>query len=211
MTPKKIFILLCGILLVVQTNAQDVSSKKTSFQGYSGGMMLHSGYLSGGAVGIHSHESISLQGAPFGIGGLLRFHVGKHLRIGGEGYNSTLHYGNNKSYMTLSWGGLLVDNPWKLNKFTVFPGVTVGGGSVKNITVVNNHPDSSIEKDAIYRKYSTLVVSPFIGMEYALSPKMHLITKIDYIVDIGGKQSDFARGARVYLGVVFFHGGKGKE
>ena len=202
------FLLLSGIMLVLQTTAQDVSSKKTHFQGYSGGMMYHTGYLSGGAVDISSHETVKLQGAPSGIGGLLRFHFGKHFRIGGEGYNSTLHYGKNNSYATLSWGGLLLDSPWAINKFTVFFGGTIGGGSVKNITVVNNRPIRPIEKEAIYRKYSVMIADPFIGMEYAINRRMHLITKIDCLFDMTGKQSDFATGPRVYLGIVFFHGKK---
>ena len=205
MAKKSFFFFYC-ILLVLQTSAQDASSKKFHFQGYSGGMMLHTGYLSGGEVKINPQEPIQLQGVPFGLGGLLRFHLGKHLRIGGEGYNSTLHYEKNNSYTALSWGGLLIDSPWKINKFTLFFGGTMGGGSVKNITAVNNH--SSIEKEAIYRKYSVMLIDPFIGMEYALTHRMHLITKIDCIVDINGKQSDFTIGPRIYLGIVFFHGKK---
>ena len=206
MIHKKLLLLLYSLLFILPATAQDASSKKMYLQGYSGGMMLHTGYLSGGKVNINPRETIELQGAPFGLGGLLRFHFGKHLRIGGEGYNSTLHYGKNNSFLALSWGGLLVDSPWKVtDRLTFFGGGTIGGGNVKNITVTNNHPILPIEQEALYRKYAVMIADPFIGMEYALNRRMLLITKIDYLVNFTGKQSDFTTGPRVYLGIIFFH------
>ena len=205
---KKRLLYFCCILFFLQTKAQGVDNKKTYFQGYSGGMMLHTGYISGGTVSVNSQEKIKLQGMPFGIGGLLRFHFGNHFRAGGEGYSSTLHYGKNKSYSSLSWGGLLLDCQWKINKFTLFLGGTIGGGSVKNITILNNFFPHSIEKNATYKKYTVMVADPFIGMEYAIAQKVHLITKVDCIINITNKQPDFAIGTRFYVGIVFFHAKK---
>jgi len=190
---------------------QDINSKKMSFQGYSGGMMLHTGYLSGGEVNIANFsEKINIQGMPFGIGGLLRFHFGKYLRIGGEGYNSTLHYWKNKSYANLGWGGLLMDCQWKINKFTIFGGVTIGGGSLKNTTILNNISAHSLKENAVYQQHTLMIADPFIGMEYALAQRVHLIAKIDCILNLTEKPSDFAIGPRFYVGIVFFHARKGK-
>jgi len=195
-----------AIFIQIVAQNQDINSKKKSFQGYSGGMMLHTGYLSGGEVNIDNFsEKINIQGAPFGIGGLLRFHFGKHLRIGSEGYNSTLHYWKNKSHTTLGWGGLLIDCQWKINKFTVFLGGTMGGGSLKNTTVLSNASPHSLKENAVYQKYTLLIADPFIGMEYTITQKIHLITKIDCLVNLTNKQSDFAIGPRLYLGIIFFH------
>ena len=181
-------------------------NKKNSIQAYSGGMMLHTGYLSAGEVDMPDlQENIKIQGVPWGLGGLLRFNVGKHLRIGGEGYNSTLHYGKNKSYTTLSWGGILIDCQWEINKITLFFGATIGGGSVKNITVINAVSPHAAGENAVYRKYSVAVADPFIGMEYAVAQRVRLITKVDYVFNIAKRQPDFATGVRVYAGVVFFH------
>ena len=205
MLHKKWLLFLCSLIICFQTTAQNASNKKINLQTYSGGMMFHTGYLSDGKVNVHNSQApVQLQGTPFGIGGLLRFHINEHFRIGGEGYTSTLHYGKNKSYMTLGWGGLLLDSPWKINHFTVFAGTTIGGGSIKNIAVTDN-PSHSIETNALYRKYSVMLIDPFIGMEYAISSKIHLITKIDWIVPLSEKQSDWATGFRVYLGIVFVH------
>jgi len=181
------------------------------FQGYSGGMMLHTGYVWGGSVHTQRFpEKIKIEGMPFGIGGLLRFHLGKHLCIGGEGYNSTLFYGKNKSNTTLSWGGLLIDYQYEIKKFTVFSGGTVGGGSVKNITVFADVSNPNAE-NAVYQRYAIMLINPFIGTEYALSPKIHLIMKADYLINITAKRSDFATGFRIYAGFVFFHGRKNAE
>ena len=204
---RRLFLSFCYAIIFLQTNGrnvQDVENKKMHIQGYSGGMMFHTGYLSGGHLNISDIQGkVNIEGAPVGIGGLLRFHLGKHLRIGGEGYTSTLRYGGNDSYMTLGWGGLLIDYQWKIDKFTVFLGATIGGGSIKNITVL--HTINSIEKSAVYRKYALMIADPFMGMEYALTRRIRLITKADFIININQKQTDFAIGPRVYAGIVFFH------
>jgi hypothetical protein len=182
------------------------------FQGYSGGMMIHAGYLWAKGISVpNAHEQIKMDGMTWGIGGLMRLHFGKHFRVGGEGYNSSLHYGKNKSYATLSWGGLLLDCKWKINKFTLFLGGTVGGGSVKNIRILDAVSPNSTEKNAIYRKYTVMIADPFLGMEYAISQRLYFITKADYIFNITEKQPDFAKGIRIYAGFVFFHTRKSKQ
>ncbi|MCL2131150.1 MAG: hypothetical protein FWH36_01650 [Lentimicrobiaceae bacterium] len=206
---KLIFLCFCFPVCFLQTNAQDADSGKKVFQGYSGGMMVHTGYISAGEVNLPDfQEKIKIQGMPWGLGGVLRFHFGKHLRIGGEGYNSTLHYGKNKSYAALSWGGLLIDCQWNINKFTLFLGGTIGGGNVKNITLLNPVSARSTGENAVYRRYAVMIADPFIGMEYALTQRIRLIAKADCIFNIAEKQPDFAAGVRIYAGVVFFQAGK---
>ena len=208
---KKILLFCNCVIAFFPLFAQDTSEKGFSFQGYSGGMMLHSGYLFGGHINLpNTSESVAIRGIPFGLGGTLRVHFGEHFRVGMEGHSSTLHYGeNNKSFVSLGWGGLLVDWHWKIKRTAIFCGGTIGGGSVKNIAVLNNV--NSIEKNAVYRKYSVMVVNPFIGAEYALTDKIRWITKIDCIVNLTQRQSDFAIGPRVYTGFVFFHARKGHK
>lgn len=207
---RMIFFFCCmAVFMQVMAQNQEENSKKMCFQGYSGGMMLHTGYLLGGKIKVANFpEKIKIQGAPFGIGGLLRFHFGKHLRMGGEGYNSSLRYWKNKSYTSLGWGGLLVDCQWKINKFTVFAGGTIGGGNLKNTTVLNNASSHFIEKNAVYQKHTVMLIDPFIGMEYAIAQRVRLIAKIDCLVNLTPKQSDFAIGPRFYAGIVFFHARK---
>jgi len=207
----KTFLFFCCLAVVLRTSILASDGNKMAFQAYSGGMMLHCGYVFGGTVKADAFsEKIKVEGVPFGLGGLLRFHFGEHLRIGGEGYSTTLRYGKNKSYATLGWGGLLIDCKWEINKFTVFLGGTIGGGSLKNVIITNDRIDNPKEKDAIYRKYSVMIFDPFLGVEYAVSQKIRLIAKVDYIFNIGKKQSDFATGTRFYAGIIFLHASKNK-
>jgi hypothetical protein len=55
-----------------------------------------------------------------------------------------------------------------------------------------------------------MIADPFMGMEYAIANKIHLITKVDCIFNITQKQPDFAIGTRFYAGIVFFYARKSK-
>ena len=204
---KKIFLLCNCIIALSSVFSQGTDSKKMKFQGYSGGMMLHTGYLFGGDLYLYdSSKPIKIQGVPFGIGGAIRFCFGEHLRIGIEGYSSNLMYGEkNNSFLSLGWGGVLIDCQWKIKKTSIFCGGTFGGGGVKNIAVVGNDLINPLEANAVYRKYGVIVITPFVGMEYAMSTKIHLIIKVDCITNLTKKQSDFVIGPRIYIGFNFSH------
>mgnify|MGYP002520597827 FL=1 len=183
-----------------------------AFSGYSGGMMVHSGYVSAGNVtftppngGVPVTAKIS--GLPLGIGGALKIHFGKHLRIGTEGYSSNLRYGKNGSYEHTGWGGLLVDGVLPLGRWFPFAGITLGGGGVKNVTALQDTTGDFALDDGTtsYRKYTFMALAPFIGVEYALTARIHLVLKADWLLDATSRQSDFVRGPRVYFGFMFCH------
>jgi hypothetical protein len=44
---------------------------------------------------------------------------------------------------------------------------------------------------------------PFAGFEYALSKKIHLMCKADYIFNVSNPQADFLTGTRFYFGFAF--------
>ena len=183
-----------------------------AFSGYSGGMMIHSGYVSAGNVtftppngGVPVTAKIS--GLPLGIGGALKIHFGKHLRIGTEGYSSNLRYGKNGSYEHTGWGGLLADGVLPLGRWFPFAGITLGGGGVKNVTALQDTTGDFALDDGTtsYRKYTFMALAPFIGVEYALTARIHLVLKADWLLDATSRQSDFVRGPRVYFGFMFCH------
>ncbi len=105
------------LFLVFAASAQESTRSKFAYAGFSGGMMIHTGYLYGGSIspatdaGCNCLYDRKIAGAPFGIGGAARVHFGEHLRIGTEGYVSTLNYGGkgNDSFARLGWGGVLAD------------------------------------------------------------------------------------------------------
>lgn len=76
---KYIILFLLIIIPFTQNQAQN-------HQRFDGGMMVHTGYLHGDLTALN-HKA---EGMTFGLGGVLRYHLGNHFRLGGEGYVSTL-------------------------------------------------------------------------------------------------------------------------
>jgi len=207
------FFSLC-LLFSLASNAfaENKNASKLAYSGFSGGMMLHTGFVQSRDFAFYNsngtvRETAKLQGAPFGIGGAIRLHFGEHLRVGSEGYVSTLTYGKNHSYSSVGWGGLLADCAWHINSWTPFVGGTIGGGSVKNLTLLEPTPDDfKLENNSTsYRKYTFMALTPFVGVEYAMTEKVHLVLKVDYLLNLTNWQDDFATGPRVYFGFMFCH------
>lgn len=203
---KKIIATLIFLFFCIFVNAQE-EKKRMGYSGFSGGMMLHLGYVQSGNFTFTSSsgfsETMQLSGLAFGIGGQLRVCFGEHLRIGGEGYVSEHKY-KNSSYTSIGWGGFLADCVWEIGKFSPFIGGTVGGGSQKNVTNFSAQKnDYNLDNIVSFRKYGFVCIVPFIGLEYALSTKIHLIFKIDYIFNVSNPQKDFTTGPRFYFGFSF--------
>lgn len=207
MRSKIVIMISIFFLLCMFVNAQEEKGK-LAYSGYTGGMMLHLGYVQSGNFTFTDpssqfSETMQLKGLAFGIGGQLRVCFGKHLRVGMEGYVTQYTYRNN-SYASVGWGGVLADCIWNIGKFSPFVGGTFGGGSQKNITNFSAPKNNYILDEIVsYRKYGFLCVVPFAGFEYALSKKVHLMFKVDYIFNVSNPQDDFATGARFYFGFTF--------
>ena len=203
---KKILLTTFALLLfALGAEARD----RLYYRGFSGGMMLHSGWVSAGDVAVGTLGQ-AMRGMPKGIGGALKVQLGEHFRVGTEGYTSTLSYGEYGSSLSLGWGGVLVDWMFEAKMFSPYFGATIGGGGVKNITL-NDHPanDFIAEENLSYRKYSLPVVAPFVGVDYPLSERMSLTFKADYIMPLSvgslPAATDFPSGVRLYFGFLFSH------
>lgn len=198
--------LLC--VSAVAVSAQDAGALR--FRGFSGGMTIHSGYLSAGRINIVSADGLSsyshdVNGAPLGLGGSMRVHFGNHLRVGGEGYGTTLKYGGNGSFLRVSWGGVLVDGIWRTGRFSPFAGVTFGGGSLKNVTLFERaKTDMKAEEQASYRRYGFMAAVPFAGVEFHATEKIALVLKTDWMFNVTNPQPDFPSGPRIYFGISFY-------
>lgn len=205
----KIVLTISFLLGVLFASSQE-KKHAIKYEGFSGGMLLHSGYVQGKTFEITdlSGNVVSrqkMEGFPFGIGGAMRIHLGKHWRIGGEGYVSTLKYNHNGSYSSIGWGGILMDCMWQMNKISFFAGGTIGGGSTKNVTLQNDYGnDYQTEENVSFRKYGFMAITPFVGMEYAVTDKIRLTFKIDYLLNVSNFQNDFVTGPRVYIGFMFY-------
>lgn len=192
------------ILLLGTTNAT-ASSLDLRYRGFSGGMMLHTGWISRGHIGVGGATQ-RIAGLPTGIGGALRLHLGDHLRVGTEGYTSGVSYGEWDSSLTIGWGGLLVDWYWQLGQWAPYVGGTVGGGRVEHLTLTSTPQlDLTPEEGLSYRNYGVGVVTPFVGVDYSLNERMTLTFKGDWLLPLGRREFDFPSGPRFYVGFMFHH------
>ena len=205
MNKKYVFVAFFLISILSSGLAQEGGLK---YRGFSGGMMIHSGYLKSSTFTIHSpYLSVqnTVEGLSFGLGGCARIHFGNNLRVGGEGFISNVRYGDYNSHFKLSSGGLLVDYAVSFSRFTTFAGAVFGGGSVENITL-NSKPlnDYTAEASTSYRTYSFIYITPMLGLEYALTKKLSLMMKMDYMFNVNNPQDDFAKGIRIFFGMMFY-------
>ena len=210
---KLIFFAIFALTLcTVDAQTSESSRGRMSFSGYSGGMMIHTGYVQGSPFSLtmpdgHNTVEMKMKGVPYGIGGTVKLQFGKHLRAGFEGYVTTLNYGGNGCHESIGWGGLLADCVWMFGKWTIFAGGTVGGGSVKNLTLLEKPDSDFLVENATtsYRKYGFVALTPFVGVEYAVLERIHLVLKTDGLFNVSNFQPDFVTGPRIYFGVMFCH------
>lgn len=194
---KRIFLATLFLLMAMMAVAQE----KKLLRGFDGGMMVHTGYLSGNldAIGYQA------KAAPMGIGGVIRLHLGDHFRIGSEGYVSTLSQRGNGSYLKYGWGGILADFYMVFGRFQPYAGLTLGGGAMTTLLMFEE-PSSAWApvNGTIYHKQGFMAVDPFVGCDFIVSGPMHLTLKLDYLCALSGSKL-LPHGPRVYVGFLFYH------
>ena len=190
--------------------------KMPVFQGYSGGMMLHAGYLFGknpSAI-LPSGESISPQGLTTGIGGSLRINLWKHLRVGCEGYVSTMKCGvtdmkdvlQSGSYVRTGSGGVLADACWRMEKVWPYIGAAVGGGAMRTLALVDGtEEDWQPEELAMLTKQGFGYVNPYVGIDWCMTKRVHLTLRMDWMLALADKQLVLPTGPRFFFGFMFCH------
>lgn len=202
---KKIYTLALALVVALGAAAQ-TNKGAFAYNGFSGGMMLHAGWANRGDIAIGLAPAQALKGIPMGIGGALKVRFGNHLRLGTEGYTSSLGYGDYGSSVSIGWGGLLADWCWQWGELKPYVGATIGGGVVENLTLTSKpEVDLLPEANVSYRHYGVGVVVPFVGVEYGLTERMSLTVKADRMIALGRSQFDFPGGVRCYIGFMFNH------
>jgi hypothetical protein len=176
-----------------------------AIKGFSGGMMVHTGYLSG----CDNPFGYDAAGATFGIGGVAKLHLSKHFRAGFEGYfsNMGLHKGvSSGSFNKLFWTGALADCFWKVGKFYPYVGATVGGGMETAFYMFEGDKHDWLpEAAAVYNKKPFFAVDPFVGVEYAVGEALRLTLKADWLLAINKDGLNRPMGPRIYFGFIFAH------
>ena len=192
------------------------SDKQRIFQGCSGGMMVHAGYMFGqpsGAI-LPSGVNISPQGMTYGLGGSMRVNLWKHLRVGMEGFSSNLKTGvsdqrdflQKGSYIRTGWGGVIADACWRLEKVWPYIGGSVGGGAMRTLSVVEGSQDDwHPEGLAVLHKQGFGYVNPYVGMDYCITKRIHATFRLDWMLAFAKEQLVYPTGPRLYVGIMFCH------
>lgn len=184
--------------------AQEQQDKKF-IKGFSGGMMLHTGYLSG----CDNPFNYEAKGPTFGIGGVARLHLSDHFRTGFEGYFSNMGLKKDiadGSFNKVFWTGALADFFWKAGRFYPYVGATVGGGmETAYYMFEGDKHDWLPEAKAVYNKKPFFAVDPFIGVDYAVGEALRLTLKADWLLAISKDGLNRPMGPRIYFGFIFAH------
>lgn len=210
------YIIVLACLLAAQTLYADDSQSKV-YQGFSGGMMGHAGYLFGENADAPKTDNgliCSPQGGTFGLGGALRVHLWKHLRVGGEGFVSTMNSGTTNmkhvlqkgSYIRTGWGGVLMDACWRKEKVWPYIGGSVGGGAMRSLYVLDGSQDDWIAENKAYlHKQSFFYVNPYVGMDWCMTQKVHMTFRVDWMVALHAGEVVLPTGPRLLVGFMFCH------
>lgn len=166
-------------------NAQDNSKAKLI-----GGMYVHSGYLG------------NIKDLSYGLGGKLSFRLNEYFRIGGEGYGSSSEFKKDGSFYSIGWGGVLGEFIIAdIKKTNILIGFTIGGAVNKQMDIIKKTDEIGMPDMVFWEKKSTMIISPFLSFEYAVSKKANLSLKFDYL--ISPTNDIFNSGLRVYIGCLF--------
>ena len=239
---KQLLILVLALLplglMAQEQEASDTPAKKTRsassvFTGFSGGMMLHGGYLFAdnptkvfSNTGLGSYEYVKglpKSGFCYGLGGALRVHLIDHIHLGAEGFVSTMPLMSTGSNVRTGWGGALCDFYTDWGKVRPMIGLTVGGGTMKRLFVpvdslgyvpVGTTAGDTTNYNASYTKTPFFFIDPYVGLEINLGCHMALLIRIDYMLPFGTTKSKLTEnvkwsnfmtpsGPRLYVGVMF--------
>ncbi len=199
---RRFAVVLLLIIACLSAGAQKDSTRRKVVHGFDGGMMLHAGYLMGNIAPI----GYQAKGFTFGIGGVIRVHLGDHWMLGSEGYMSSMAQLKNGSYIKWGWGGILGEFYWAFKKVMPYVGLTVGGGSMTTFLMFDGDSgDWQYEANAIFNKQTFLAVTPFIGCDFIVGKALHLTLKMDCLNSIGKSGLLRPLGPRLYFGVIFYH------
>lgn len=199
---KRILTIIMAIAVSTAAMAKEETGEKKYKFGYDGGMMLHTGLLTGQIREI----GYQAQGMPTGIGGAIKFHIGKYFRVGTEGYVSTMKQMKNGSTIKFGWGGILADVRFATRILMPYIGATIGGGArTSTLMFEGSNKDWVEEESVIFHKQPFLAIAPFVGTDFIVTPKFHLTLKFDYLCPISGGTLLMPTGPRLYFGFLMFH------
>ena len=137
---------------------------------YSGGMLFFQpGYM------ITENEYQNIHHFNFGIGGILRFYFYEHFTAGiyGGSQRTNYHSSNSKnSYINFGYGGPILGFSRKARKLRYTVLAFIGKATIRNLHIESQNNYMLV--DAYFYKYSTLIYSPILSIDYAVSQRLLL-------------------------------------
>lgn len=197
--------LLVGIIIFISFVTISNAEEKKGIKGFSGGMMIHSGYQFGG----DNPYNLDISSPTFGIGGCAKIHLSNHFRTGFEGYFSTAPIRKDVqsgSYNKLFWTGILADCYWQKGKLVPYVGTTFGGGMETSFYMFEGDKhDWEPEQKSVLHKQPFFAIDPYVGIEYAVGKALRLTLKADWLLAINSDGLNKPMGPRIYFGFIFAH------
>lgn len=135
---------------------------------YSGGMLI---LQPGGLFAENGHQQI--RDHNFGLGGMLRFYIFRNLTVGVFGGTQKTSYDSSNSEnssISIGYGGPMVGITKKSGKFRYTASFFAGPGTIRNLHIENQ--DDHFLNEAYFYKKSTLVYSPLLSVDYALTQRL---------------------------------------
>ena len=201
----KIRTLIISILLTLGGVVASTAQESKFIKGFSGGMMVHSGYQ----YGCDNPFGVDISSPTFGIGGCAKLHLMDHFRTGFEGYFSTAPIRKvveSGSHNKLFWTGLLADWFWQHGKLIPYIGTTLGGGMETSFLMFEGDKhDWTPEGLTVLHKQPFFAIDPYVGVEYAVGKALRLTLKADWMLAINSDGLNRPMGPRVYFGFIFAH------
>ena len=173
-------------------------------KGFSGGMMVHSGYQ----YGCDNPFGLNISSPTFGIGGCAKLHLTEHFRTGFEGYFSTAPIRKGAmsgSHNKLFWTGVLADWFWECGKLIPYIGTTLGGGMETSFFMFEGDKHDWEREEAVLHKQPFFAIDPYVGVEYAVGKALRLTLKADWLLALNSDGLNKPMGPRVYFGFIFAH------
>lgn len=201
----KIRALILGILFSMGGVAAMSAQEQEVIKGFSGGMMVHSGYQ----YGCDNPFGLNISSPTFGIGGCAKLHFSEHFRAGFEGYFSTAPIKRgvvSGSHNKLFWTGLLADWFFQRGKFIPYVGATLGGGMETSFFMFEGDKHDWVEEGrTVLHKQPFFAIDPYVGVEYAVGKALRLTLKADWLFALNADGLNEPMGPRVYFGFIFAH------
>lgn len=195
---------LLSILLIICVATLHAQDNKV-IKGFSGGMMIHSGYQ----YGCDNPFDLDISAPTFGIGGCAKLHLFNHFRTGFEGYFSTapIRKGvESGSHNKLFWTGVLADLFWEQGKLIPYIGTTLGGGmETAFLMFEGDKHDWALEESTVLHKQPFFAIDPYVGIEYTVGAALRLTLKADWMLALNSDGLNKPMGPRIYFGFIFAH------